>query len=427
MTLSETLYRFGSQLFEPIIPALLRDRASKGKERLDRIEERMGRSPLARPAGVLIWLHGASVGESRLLLDVFTRLRQRRSDIAAVLTTQTLTSADMVASRGRPGLIHQMAPVDTPGSVTRFLDHWRPDTAVFAEGEIWPNMLGQAAARNIPAALVNARMTARTLQGWRSRRAAARSVFSAFNFIGAADQATRDGLADILGRRIDVVGNLKQAAETPKPDPGAVARWRAATGQRPTLLAASTHPGEDEFAFDAFQQVRRARADALLVIAPRHPDRGAAIAELARTRGHIVQLRSANAAAPVRDVDVLVADTMGELLFWYACADAVYLGGATAEQVGGHNAIEPVQLGKRVWTGPNGYNFREIFADLERSGALTVGETTEELAAFWLESLADGGAPPKQADALFAGARAPMEASIAAILALLPAGAAPHA
>lgn len=419
MTASLTLYRIGTRLLEPLAPALVRRRVRSGKERADRAGERFGRTQMARPDGPLLWMHGASVGESRLLLDIFEAIRERRPDAHALVTTQTTTSADMIAAKQASGVIHQMAPLDGPGAVRRFLQHWRPDAAVFAEGEIWPNMLTGLRRAGIPAALANARMTQQTLEGWKSRKASARKLFAVFGFIGAADRQTAEGLAQVISRDIATIGNLKMAATVTPPAPEPVAAFRQ-TVSRPILLAASTHPGEDDFALDAFAVARADAPDALLVIVPRHPDRGDTIIQLAHERGFASQQWSRDARPPGRQTEVLVADTIGQLLFWYAVADGIYLGGATREGVGGHNAIEPAQLGRRVFTGPHGFNFRETFEILARAGAVSVGASADELAAFWGRELAGSVRPPLPAG-LFDAFREPFERTVDAIVAMLPA------
>jgi 3-deoxy-D-manno-octulosonic-acid transferase len=423
VTASLSLYRFGTRLLEPVAPWFVEQRLKSGKERPERIGERFGLTGEARPNGVLVWMHGASVGECRLLLEVFAAMGKRRPDVHALVTSQTLTSADMIGASGAVNVLHQMAPVDGPGAVERFLQHWKPDAAVFAEGEIWPNMLAGLKAHGVPAALVNARMTEKTLKSWRRRAGAAREVLSAFGFIGAADQATAEGLEAATGRKIGVVGNLKAATEVQGPSPAEVARFREAVGGRPIMLAASTHPGEDEFALDAFVEARMRRPGVLMIVVPRHPVRGEAIVELMRGRGMTTQQWSKDKLPPGAEVDVLVADTIGELLFWYAAADGVYLGGATAEGIGGHNAVEPAQLGKRVFTGPHGFNFRETFETLQKVGGLKIGASHQELADWWLAEL-DAAQPTPLLGAAFASARAPFEQTIDAVTGMLPKAAA---
>jgi 3-deoxy-D-manno-octulosonic-acid transferase len=418
VTTSLALYRIGATLLEPLAPLLVQNRIKSGKERAERAGERFGRSKLPRPPGTLLWMHGASVGESRLLLELFATIRQRRPDAHALVTTQTTTSADMIAANPPLHVIHQMAPVDGPAAVRRFLKHWKPDAAVFAEGEIWPNMLQGLKRAGIPAALANARMTTKTLASWSGRKPSARKIFAAFDFIGAADRQTAEGLGAATSREITTVGNLKMAARVTPPSREPIEKFVRAV-DRPVLLAASTHPGEDAFALDAFANVRETTPDALLVIAPRHPDRAASIMTEARGRGHGVQQWSTNRTPPARDVDVLIADTMGELLVWYAASDGVYLGGATNPDIGGHNAIEPAQLGKRVFTGPHGFNFRETFDILAAYGALTEGAQPADLAAFWRTELARDSAqrlPPT----LFDTFRAPFDRTVEAIIAMMP-------
>lgn len=425
MTATLALYRIGSRLLEPLAPMLVRKRVRSGKERAERTGERFGRTHLARPKGPLIWMHGASVGESSLLLDLFAAIHARRPDAHALVTTQTTTSADMIAAKSAPGVIHQMAPVDGPGAVGRFLKHWLPDAAVFAEGEIWPNMLLGLKRARIPAALVNARMTTKSLDSWNGRKPSAREIFSTFQFIGAADRQTADGLASALAREIATVGNLKMAARVTPPPQDKVDAFVKAVA-RPIVLAASTHPGEDAFALDAFEPLRISAPNALLVIVPRHPDRGDAIVSEVQARGLSVQQWSKDRTPPAAGTSVLVADTIGELIFWYAVANAVYLGGATKPDIGGHNAIEPAQLGKRVFTGPHGFNFRETFDILAQNNALMIGDMPGQLADFWSFELTGQSTTPVS-PTLFDAFRAPFDRTVDAVVAMLPPKAAPDA
>ncbi len=420
--MSLKLYRFASALAAPLAPLALKQRLKAGKERPERLDERLGRSSLARPDGPLLWMHGASVGESQLLLSVLREVRRVRPDVAAVITTQTLTSADLVARSADERLVHQMAPVDSPGAVKRFLDHWRPDGVVFAEGEIWPNLLLAVGERRLPAALVNARMTERSIEGWLKRRATARKLFGVFDFVGAADPKTAGGLDAILGRRPDVIGNLKRAMQATTASPEVVARWRGELGLRKMLLAASTHPGEEELALDGLAAVRKTGDAPLLVIAPRHPERGAEIVEMCAELGWTVQQRSVDGATPGAGCDVLVADTLGEMMFWFEAADGVFLGGASVDGVGGHNPMEPAQVRRRVFCGPYGFNFGDTFDALEQCGAVVVGRSATELASFWNKCLkvgGDHGADWAAVTAYLAESRAAMTASVGAVGALL--------
>ncbi len=423
MTLSLTAYKLFTGVLEPFSGHVLRGRVKAGKEDRARLPERKGRTELARPEGPLVWLHGASVGETALLLSIYRRLKAKRPDLNALFTSQTLTAAQMFARADLPDAVHQMAPVDAPGAVKRFLTHWRPDAIVLAEGEIWPNALMRAQRMKIPMALVNARMTPKTLKGWQGRKGAARRLFGGFGFIGAADQQTADGLSQLTRRDIDTVGNLKLAAPPPRAPYELVQRWRTALNGRPVLLAASTHTGEDTFAIDAFRALRRNGLDPLLIVAPRHPERAASIAEELRAARLTFKARTGD-GTPGADDPVLLADTIGEMGLWLELADAVYLGGATRNDVGGHNPIEPAQLGKPVFTGPFAYNFTELMAKLESAGAVTTGTRPEALAAFWASHIngTDVRRPdPDKLDAVFRSVEAPLLASLDAICTMLDA------
>ena len=390
MSISLSSYRVLTSLLEPLSGVALSRRLASGKERSDRIGERRGLASAPRPDGRLIWLHGASVGETALLLDLFARLRARLPGLSALVTSHTLTSADMIAARAAPGVIHQMAPIDAPGAVGRFLDHWAPDAGVFAEGEIWPNLIFGAREHGVPLALVNARMTARSLAGWRKRASAAKELFGAFSFIGAADSLTASGIGAASGRTIDVIGNLKRAAAAPSSPPDIVAEWERAITRRPVLLAASTHPGEEDFVLDALSAVTRVGGEPLLILVPRHPDRAPDIVAMLKERNIAFKQRSTD-GSPGCEGPVLLADTIGEMGLWLALCDAVYLGGATAEGVGGHNPIEPLKLEKPVFTGPHAFNFSDLMRDLSSTHAVAIGETSAALAAFF-QPFVHGGA-----------------------------------
>jgi 3-deoxy-D-manno-octulosonic-acid transferase len=424
MTALLALYSLVTGLLEPLAGAVIRHRLRSGKERPERASERFGRTLAQRPDGCLVWLHAASVGEMRVVTDLYFGLKARHPDLSAVLTTQTLTSADLAASLGAPGLIHQMAPIDAPGAIQRFLDRWRPAALILAEGEIWPNMLLKAKARGASLALVNARMTTRSIEGWSRVRRTARKLFASFAFIGAADEATARGISALVGRSVSVCGNLKQAVKPVPPSRESLLLLSSRLDGRPVVLAASTHPGEEDFALEAFQILRVRHPNALLVIAPRHPERGGAVLEACQSRGYTVQRRSIDPTPPRPEADILLADTMGEMPLLLASATGVFLGGATAEGIGGHNPIEPAALGRRTVTGPNGFNFAQMFKDLQGLGALEIATTPGEVAAFWARELTRPSLDTTAIEALMEDAAAAREATLDALSALIegPAG-----
>lgn len=342
-------------LFEPLAPALLRRRAARGKEDAARLNERLGRAGLPRPEGDLVWLHGVSVGEATSLLPLIAALRERRPDLALLVTSGTTTAADLFARRLPEGAIHQYVPLDTPRAVRRFLDHWRPALAVFVESEIWPNLIQQAHERGVQLALVSARMTEESARGWARFPVAAHEIFSSFDLVLPQDNATEDRLRR-LGAKPASRLNLKLTGGALPVDELELARLRKAAGGRKVVLAASTHPGEDEIVVEAFRIAVPDPAEAVLILAPRHPDRGADLAQrFAAGR------RSAGEplSGPIH-----VADTLGELGLFFGLADVVVMGGAFLPGIGGHNPLEPARIGRPILTGPHAFNAAEAYADL---------------------------------------------------------------
>jgi 3-deoxy-D-manno-octulosonic-acid transferase len=270
LPLSLALYRAATTALEPFAPLLLSRRAKAGKEDRARLHERLGRPKASRPEGRLVWLHGASVGESLSILPLVERLRAERPGVAVLVTSGTVTSAQLLARRLPAGAIHQFLPVDTPGGARRFLDHWRPDLAVFVESELWPNLLLTAKARGVKLALVSAKLSDKSFAGWRARPFAAWELFSGFDLILAQDGRAAERLAS-LGGTVAGEADLKFGAAPLPVDAAALASLRVRLSDRPVLLAASTHPGEDEIVLEAWRALPdRPR----LVIVPRHTERG---------------------------------------------------------------------------------------------------------------------------------------------------------
>ena len=366
--LSLALYQLATQGLSPLAPALLRQRAAAGKEDLARLNERLGKPARARPAGQLVWLHGASVGESLSLLPLAKSLRATRPDLGLLFTSGTVASAELMRRRAPDDAIHQFAPLDTPSAVAGFLSHWRPTVGVLAESDIWPNLVLEAHAQGVKLALVSARLSEASLAGWARFPSAARRLFGAFDLVLAQDANSGVRLAQ-LGARRDGELNLKLAGDALPVDGVSLRDAREALGQRPLLLAASTHPGEDEGVLQAFETVMAHPSSPLLVIAPRHPTRGGDIVALARTRGLEVARRSLDeGVTPL--TQVLVADTLGELGLWFRLARLALIGGSILPGIGGHNPLEAARLSCPFVSGPHVENWRPVFAALEQAQAV---------------------------------------------------------
>ena len=348
----------------------LAQRLAAGKEDAARLDERRGLPSLPRPDGPLIWLHAASVGESVSVLEMIRRMGEERPDVSFLITSGTVTSAEVLASRLPPGSLHQYVPLDVRPWMRRFLDHWRPDLVVLAEGEIWPALLHEVGKRRTPIAMINARMTEMAHRKWhRWARGAARALLHRIDHVQAQDAETARRLLD-LGLpedRLEITGTLKEGSKALPHNEAERQQLAAALRGRPCWLAASTHEGEEAGAAEAHAQARRSWQKLLLIIAPRHPDRGAEIVSSLRLGGWKVAQRSADEPiAP--DTEVYVADTVGEMGLWYRLCPASFMGGSLVP-IGGHNPFEPAALGSAILHGPDVRNFADIFARLGQAGA----------------------------------------------------------
>jgi 3-deoxy-D-manno-octulosonic-acid transferase len=375
-TLPLALYAAATGLLEPLAPSLLRRRAARGKEDAKRLHERLGRPALARPDGPLVWLHGVSVGESLSLLPLIAALQAARPDLNLLVTSGTVTSAQVLARRLPPGVIHQFAPVDAPGAAGRFLDHWRPGAALFVESELWPNLIVAAQARGVKLALVSARMTEGSARGWARAPRTATALLQALDLVLPQDDETQARLSR-LGAAVGPHLNLKLVGDAPPVDLQIVAMLKA--DGRKVVLAASTHPGEELLIAKAFLAASKDAGPALLVVAPRHPERGPQVAAELQGLGFTVARRAAGEAlAPT--TAAYVVDTLGELGAFYATADAVVMGGSFVEGVGGHNPLEAARLEAAVVTGPHVFNAAGIYAEMFAEAAAIAAADTDALA-----------------------------------------------
>lgn len=365
-----TAYRLATRALEPLAPRLLDSRVQKGKENAGRVDERLGMAGLARPQGPLVWIHGVSVGEALSILPLAERIRKDRPDVTVLVTTGTLTSAEVLAPRLPQGVIHQFAPVDGPQAVAAFLDHWCPLMGIFVESELWPNLITAAKARNIPLALVSARITTKTYQGWQKAPGMARTLMSAFSHVWPQDEEGAERLRQ-MGARVDGRVNLKLSGEPLPYDRAEFSRLSGLIGERPVVVIASTHEDEEQ----ALSKVLRNLAPRLLlIVVPRHPNRAPGIVEELTREGWAMTRRSVGGDI-ANDVDLYLADTLGELGLFMRLADVVVMGGSFAPAlgggtVGGHNPLEPARLGKPAVSGPDGANWQQVNRILKQSGGL---------------------------------------------------------
>ncbi|MGQ3361167.1 MAG: 3-deoxy-D-manno-octulosonic acid transferase [Phreatobacter sp.] len=382
-----TLRAYGrlTALLGPAAPLLARSRLKRGKEDPERVQERRGFATEDRPSGRLIWLHGASVGELLSIIPLVERLQAR--DVTVLVTTVTRTAAALAARRLPAGAIHQFMPWDVPAFIERFLNHWRPDLAIFAESELWPNLILRTTARGTPLIQVNGRMSERSFRGWQRVPRSIKALFSRFELclMQTVDDARR---VEALGApRVSTTGNLKFDVPAPEAEPEAAMALAGAIGRRPVFLAASTHEGEDEIVLEAHRMMAPRLSNLLTIIAPRHPERGDAIAALAEAAGLQACQRSRGELPKTRHA-VYVADTLGEMGLFYRAAPVAFLGGSLIRH-GGQNPIEPGKLGAAILHGPNVFNFAAVYAALADNQAARQVTDAGELASAALLLLTD--------------------------------------
>ena len=397
-------YRYASLLATPVIDAWLAHRRRRGKEDHARFSERLGRPSLPRPDGRLVWMHGASVGESLSLLPLVDRLREALPLLQVLITSGTVTSAELLRERLPAGVHHQFVPVDRPDAVRRFVQHWRPDLSVWVESELWPNLILETAARGSPMLLLNGRVSRRSAARWRRAPNLSRPLLAVFDCVLAQTAADAERFRALGARNVTVRGNLKNDAPPLPVDEDGVAALSRTIGARPCWAAASTHEGEEATVAEATSALRQTFPDLLTILAPRHPRRAEPIADLLGRHGLATARRSANeTVAPT--TAVYLVDTLGDLGLVYRLADIAFVGGSLAPH-GGHNPLEPARLDCALVTGPHTENFAEAFAALEDADALDRVSDSDSLASAVHALLEDEAARAKRAAAAHEATRA---------------------
>ena len=361
-----TLYRGLTTVGGPLIAAFLSSRRARGKEDRERFDERLGLAGRPRPPGELVWLHAASVGESVSMLPVIEHL-QARSGTTVLVTTGTVTSAELMAERLPCGAIHQYVPVDRLSWVRRFLDYWRPNLALWAESEFWPNLLVETAARGVPVVLLNGRISDRSYARWRRHPRLTRKLLAGFVLCLAQTQGDAERLKALGARRVACHGNLKFAARPLPVDEQKLAAAAESLGNRPRWLAVSTHSGEEVMAGRIHRLLATTHPALLTVILPRHPTRGPQIAADLAEMGLVVARRAAGQEVGEK-TDILLADTLGEVGLFIRLAPIVFIGKSLIGQ-GGQNPLEPALLGASVLFGPHMENFDLIAKLMYEKGA----------------------------------------------------------
>jgi 3-deoxy-D-manno-octulosonic-acid transferase len=371
-----TGYRWAGAAVYPFIGTYVAWRASKGKEERSRRRERYGKAGVPRPKGPVVWVHAASVGETLAIAPLIERIAG--FGINVVLTTGTVTSAQVAHDRLGGRVIHQYVPLDLKPAVSRFLSHWVPDLAIIAESEIWPMTILELGARRVPQVLVNGRLSDRSFASWKKRPDVAEALFE--NLAHVVAQSTTDGerFRSLGARPVTVSGNLKVDTEPLPVDKQELAVLKAVIGRRKTWAAVSTHEGEERVAAEVHLLLRSRHSGILTIVVPRHPDRAEALEAEFKAKGLQVARRSRGDRIQP-DTDIMLGDTIGEMGLYLRLTEIAFVG-RSLTSVGGQNPIEPAMLDTAILAGRNVQNFREAYKRLIDSGGAKIIRDRDMLA-----------------------------------------------
>lgn len=395
-----TAYRLATAALAPAAPMLLRRRILRGKESSERTNERLGFASKARPEGTLVWVHGASVGECVAALPLIDALLET-TRLSVLVTSGTVTSAKVMLERLPKQAIHQFVPIDTPAATQRFLEHWRPQVGLFVDSDIWPNLVLGAHEHGVRLALVNARMSQRSFNSWMWAKSTASAILSSFETCLAQDEDIGARFRALGTQDVRVIGSLKADAPVLPASSARLAALREAIGDRPVLLAAQTHPGEEETVLPAHDALRRSFPELLTVIVPRHPQRGKDIAMLCGARPNKLRSSGGN---PDAETAVYIADTMGELGLFYRLTRFCFVGGSLIRH-GGQNPLEPAKLECGVMAGPHTFNFTTAYEAVFAAQGTGRVNATGDITALAAKLLGDAAAAERLGKAAAEGAR----------------------
>lgn len=398
---------FYSALFYLLIPLILIRllwRSTRAPEYRRRWLERFGYVPGIDQAQTAktIWVHSVSLGETLASVPMIRRLQQRYPEAQLVVTTMTPTGSACVKNTFGDRVYHVYAPYDLPCAVNRFLRRVHPDLLIIMETELWPNLIHGCADQNIPVVLANARLSEKSARGYRRFAALTEPMLQCIDSV--AVQHEEDGnrflSLGLPASQLAVIGNIKFDLTLDEPLRTRAAQlrvqWQAGC-RRPVLLAASTHRGEDDILLDAFERIRQQFPALLLVLVPRHPERFDEVTQRCLARG-LNAVRRSSGKSPAKTDQVLIGDTMGELLVFFGACDIAFVGGSLVP-TGGHNLIEPAAWQVPVLSGPHLFNFADVSRLLLEAGGMAICKDARSIANTVIGLLGDPGAAARMGEA----------------------------
>lgn len=380
------VYQFLSIILSPLVDVYLIYRKFKKKEDPKRFAERFGYSEISRPEGFLVWLHAASVGESKSALTFANSLLEKYSSINILITSGTVTSASEIAKNLPPRTIHQFVPVDKFYAVQRFLNHWQPNLAIFVESEFWPNLIYQTNKSLCPLILLNGRISDDSFENWKNLQHFGFEIIEKFSLCFVQSHSDKNKFLNLDAKNVHYVGNLKAAATPLKIDQDKLNELKTQIEKRPFWLASSTHHGEEEIIIRTHKKLENELPNILTIIALRHPTRLKEVLKLIPSNLK-VSIRSRN--DKINDCDIYIVDTLGELGTFYSLSKISLICGSLIDKIGGHNPFEALQLGSVILSGSYVKNFEETYLELDKSGSCLIINNEEELFSYLLKLLKD--------------------------------------
>lgn len=366
-----TFYKGLMSVSGPALSLLLHKRKKKNKEHPTRYVEKKGWATIPRPQGNLIWIHGASVGETMSVLSLIDHLLKQSKDLHILVTSGTLTSSEMMRKHLPERAFHQFLPLDHPKWIENFLNHWDPSLVLWLESELWPNFLSRIKKRKVPLILLNGRMSPRSFKGWSRFPKTSEKLLSYFDKILVQRDEDKKSFGALAGKtqskNISVTGSIKYAANPLTFSVQELDILKNKTKGRKIILFSSTHEGEEEICIRVHKDLKKTYPDLLTILVPRHPVRADKIEALIK-KGKLKSARRSNGESIVKSTDIYLADTLGELGLFYSLSDICVIGGSFTP-IGGHNPIEAAQLNCAILYGPHVFNFSQTCDNLEKENA----------------------------------------------------------
>jgi len=368
------LYKLASFLSYSFIKLLLLLRVYRGKEDRLRYTEKLGFFKLNKPEGKLLWFHAASVGEFNAILPIIKALNTEFPALNILITTVTLTAANIASKNLPAAAIHQFAPLDNINIIKRFLAHWQPDIVIWTESEFWPNMLVEA-SKKAKLLLINASISKRSFARWQRAKSLAKFIIGKFSLILAQSNETKNYLEQLGIENIIYTGNLKFIAANFIFDQEEFVKLQNQIKNRLVIMGASTHAGEEEMLANIHNNLKGKYPELLTILAPRHVERVEEVKSLLKS----LKLNFVTRASkrPINNSDIMLVDTMGEFGLFYRLTQVVCIGGSWVRI--GHNFIEPAKLKNLVIFGPNMQSSREAADQFLNQNAALMAANQNEL------------------------------------------------